>query len=134
MTSRQAPRGRVGRHHFRPPDPRDLVDHPVPVDGEESEYPRPPRPWYQQLVGQWPLVTSTAVVLAGVSVGAAGAWRIGSTIAGAGVLLAALLRLVLPRRLVGLLETRSRTIDVLVTTLMGAGIVIVAWTVSPARH
>lgn len=121
------------RHHFRPPDARDVVDHPAQVGGEHSEYPMPPRPWYLQIAGQWPLFVSLLAVAAGIAVAGAGYWRRGSTIVGAGVLVAAALRLVLPRRVAGLLENRSRAVDVLVTGVLGIGIIVAAWVVSPTR-
>lgn len=138
MTTEERAR-RPGRHHFRPPDPSDLVDHPAPVQGvapasgDDWEYPRPPRPWYRQLAAQWPLFVTLLVVAVGVGVAGAGFWRRGSTITGAGVLLAAVLRLVLPERAAGLLCCRSRTLDVLLTVVLGVGILVVAWVVPPAR-
>ncbi len=99
--------------------------------GGDVEYPRPPRPWYRQVATQWPVFVSLVVVASGVVVVGTGLWRPGSTIAGAGVLLAALLRLVLPERTAGLLCNRSRTLDVLLTGLLGIGILIVTWIVDP---
>lgn len=66
-------------------------------------------------------------VLAGVYV----AWDQGSSAGGTGgavgglaLLAAALLRLVLPARLVGLLGTRKRVVDVLTLTVFGGGLLI----------
>ena len=63
---RRAPQG---RHHFHPPDPRDARDTPL-RPGEAAALPnrpRPPRPWYAQITGQWPL----AITLLGVAIGLA---------------------------------------------------------------
>jgi hypothetical protein len=86
--------------------------------------PRPPRPWYAQIAGQWPL----AIVVMGASFWRRGATMIGLTVAGASVL-----RLVLPARMVGLLEVRSRWLDTLILFLIGSGILITAWLVPPIR-
>ncbi len=131
MTSNER-RADEGRHHFRPPDPADALDVPAPVDAG-TDYPLPPRPWYLQIAGQWPLFLSLSVVAAGILVAGVGYWRRGSSIAGAGVLVAAALRLVLPEKKVGLLESRSKAIDVAVTTILGVGIILLAWIVSPTR-
>jgi hypothetical protein len=64
-------------------------------------------------------VAALAVVGAGLAVGAAGWWRLGAWVIAAGVLLAGLLRLVLPARRAGLLAVRSRRLDV--TLLLGLG-------------
>lgn len=85
--------------------------------------PRAPRPWYQLVLGQWPL----AVVLAGVAAGLAWValshWKRGSFTIGATFLVATLLRSVLPEDRVGLLAVRNRWLDVLCYVLLGAGIV-----------
>ena len=49
------------------------------------------------------------------------------------VLLAAVLRLVLPEKRAGLLCCRSRLFDVAFTAIVGAGIVALAWLVDPTR-
>jgi hypothetical protein len=59
------------------------------------------------------------------------AWREGSSggrgavVAGIALLVAALVRLVLPVRLVGLLGTRKRATDVLTLAVLGIGLIIV---------
>ena len=60
-------------------------------------------------------------------------FRIGCLLLGVAVLLAAVARLVLPVRRVGLLVVRSRAFDVLVLSTMGAALVIFAIIVPPSR-
>lgn len=108
----------------------------VPASPETSGaagLPRPPRPWYQQIAGQWPLAITLLGVAIGVGVMATGYWRRGSTLIGLTVAGAAVLRLVLPARLVGLLEVRSRWVDTLILLAIGVGILVTAWVVPPIR-
>lgn len=120
-------------HHFEAPDPGEVVLTPAPVAGEPVVRPTPPRPWYQLIWGQWPLFVTLVVVITGVAVAGASHWRRGSTIAGAGILLAAVLRLVLSNEAAGLLYTRRRWFDVLLYALLGASIIMLAWIISPTR-
>jgi hypothetical protein len=60
-------------------------------------------------------------------------FRIGALILGVSVLFAALARLVLPARRVGLLVVRSRAFDVLVLTSMGTALVVFSIIVPPSR-
>lgn len=90
--------------------------------------PRRPRWW-----GQWPI----AVVLAGVSVAllvvGLGRFRLGSLILAGSVLLAFVLRLVLPADRVGLLAVRSKTVDLIVLGLLGGTLTLFAlWVPPPA--
>lgn len=69
------------------------------------------------------------VVLACTAIGVYISWRQGSAgggeggvIGGAALLVAALMRLVLPARFAGLLRTRNRVTDVLTLTIFGAGL------------
>jgi hypothetical protein len=71
-----------------------------------------------------PLVAVLAVVGAGLALGAAGAWRPGAWVVGGGVVLAGVLRLVLPARRAGLLAARSRRADAVF--LLGLGVALVA--------
>lgn len=93
--------------------------------------PRAPRPWWQLVLGQWPL----AVVLLGVSVGLAWVglthWKRGSFTIGSAFLLGAALRAFLPADRVGLLGVRRRWVDVVCLLLAGAGIVTLALVVPP---
>ncbi len=56
-------------------------------------------------------------------------WREGTTLLGGALLLAAALRALVPSRKAGLLEIRSRPIDVLLYTSLGLLIVFVAVTI-----
>jgi len=132
---RAAPKGvPTARHHFRPPDPADVVDSPVSGDEALVQGPVPPRPWYLLIAGQWPVFVTIVVVASGVSVAGASFWRRGSTIVGIGMLLGAGLRAVLPERVVGLLACRSKWLDVVFSGAIGLGILVLAWIVSPLRH
>lgn len=55
----------------------------------------------------------------------------GAVLVGAFVCLAALLRLVLPQRLVGLLAVRSRAVDVIIMFVLGLAIAVVTYFVPP---
>ncbi len=72
------------------------------------------------------------VVLGGVAAGLLVAWRgsryagWGAGIAGCSLLLAALARLALPPRYVGLLSSRRKVSDVLAFTVLGAGVLVLA--------
>jgi hypothetical protein len=74
-----------------------------------------------------PLLAVLVVVAAGVYI----AWHQGSTgggeggvVGGAGLLAAAIARLLLPPRLVGLLATRKRATDVITLTALGVGLLV----------
>jgi hypothetical protein len=60
-------------------------------------------------------------------------FRIGCLILGISVLFAALARLVLPARRVGLLVVRSRAFDVLVLSSMGTALVVFSIIVPPSH-
>lgn len=97
---RRAPQG---RHHFHPPDPRDARDTPL-RPGEAAALPnrpRPPRPWYAQITGQWPLAITLLGVAIGLAIVAASFWRRGITVVGLTLAGAAVLRLLLPDRVQG---------------------------------
>lgn len=70
---------------------------------------------------QWPLILVLLVVLTGLVV-VWWSWPVGLLVIAGGLLLGALLRLVLPRREVGLLAVRGRLFDVLFLLLCGAGL------------
>lgn len=130
----EPPRSAAPRHHFRPPDPADVVDQPVEESTAMVQGPVPPRPWYLLVGGQWPLFLTMLVVAAGLVAATSSHWRLGATISGCGLLLGSVIRAVVPSRLVGLLACRSRWVDTTMTTLMGAGIVVLAWLVDPNAH
>jgi Protein of unknown function (DUF3017) len=77
------------------------------------------------IVGVIPLVAVLVVATAGVYIawrqGSAGAGE-GGVIGGAALLAGAVVRLVLPARLAGLLATRKRATDVLTLAVFGAGL------------
>ena len=82
---------------------------------------------------QWPI----AVVLVGVAVSltivALAHFRIGSLMLGASLVLAFVLRLVLPSDRVGLLAVRSKSVDLVVLGTLAAALVVFAlWVPPPA--
>ena len=107
------------------PDDLDLaddLDRPEDADREEEQ---PPirGGWVGR---QWPLLTVLGGSVAGLAAVALDHFRIGCLVLGASVLLAALARLVLPARRVGLLVVRSRSFDVVVLSGMGGALVLLA--------
>lgn len=72
----------------------------------------------------WALLVVLIFVAAGVVLVAMHHWRRGSVMIGGAVGLAALLRLLLPTRLAGLLVVRSKSFDVISCGLIGAAIMI----------
>lgn len=81
----------------------------------------------------WPLGISLVILMIGLGDIIFGQWRRGSIMMGAAMIVAAVLRLVLPRRVAGLLVVRRRWIDVGVLALMGIGIVAMALVVRPGN-
>lgn len=81
----------------------------------------------QRLQRQRALLVVLAVLLAGVVYlfFQPGHWRRGSSVIAAALILAALLRAVLPKRSVGALAVRSRWFDVGFLLVLGAGILTV---------
>jgi hypothetical protein len=79
------------------------------------------------IVSVIPYLAVLIVTIAGVYVawhqGSAGGGK-GGVVSGVALLVAALFRLVLPPRLVGLLGTRKRAIDVLTLTIFGGGLLV----------
>lgn len=120
-------------HHFRPPDPADARDVPVASHEQTGTLPRPPRPWWAQVAGQWPLFLTLVGVSIGLAVTATSRWKRGTTIIGAAFFVAMLLRLLLPERLVGLLGVRSKVLDTLCLAVVGVGILVLAIVVPPTQ-
>jgi uncharacterized integral membrane protein len=80
---------------------------------------------------QWPL----GIVLIGVAIAmilvAVDAFRLGSVLLSASVLLAAFLRMLLPDSVAGMLVVRSRRVDVTILIAMGVGLSILSFWVPP---
>lgn len=79
----------------------------------------------------WPLPLVLVGMTAGLVVVAAGSFRGGTVLFAVSVLVAAVLRAVLPERAAGLLVVRSRLIDVLVLGALAAGLTVLALVVPP---
>jgi hypothetical protein len=75
---------------------------------------------------QWPLLTVLGGGVVGLLAVAFDHFRSGCLLLGFSVLFAALARLVLPARRVGLLVVRSRVFDVLALAIMGVALVVLA--------
>ncbi len=82
---------------------------------------------------QWPLLSVLGLGVVGLGAVALGHFRSGCFLLGVAVLLAAVARLVLPVRRVGLLVVRSRAFDVLVLSTMGVALAVFAIIVPPSR-
>lgn len=82
------------------------------VDEQSSKVPPGP-------LSPWALLLVLAFFIAGVALVATRHWRRGSVMIGGSVVLAGLLRLVLPERLAGLLVVRHKVFDV--ALCLGAG-------------
>ena len=81
-------------------------------------------------VPELPTLAVVAVVAVGLAVATAD-WRAGATLVGAGVLLAAGLRLSLPPRAAGWLVVRSRAFDAAVLLVLGFGVIALAGSIPP---
>ncbi|WP_210115811.1 DUF3017 domain-containing protein [Acidipropionibacterium timonense] len=76
----------------------------------------------QRIASPWALVVCLVGVAVSAGIIATGHWRRGSMAFACSVLLAGLLRLVLPARMAGLLVVRRRWVDC--TVLLGLGLVM----------
>lgn len=72
---------------------------------------------------RWPLLVVVAIVAAGLGLVVAQHWRLGSAVIGTGLCIGALGRALLPRRVAGLLQVRSKAFDV--SFLFGVGVAII---------
>jgi hypothetical protein len=81
-------------------------------------------------VRQWPIVIVLTMVGVGLAVTALGSFRPGVITIGAAMLVAGLLRLLLPE--VGMLAVRSRLTDVVVMWVLGVAIVVLALASEPS--
>jgi len=86
------------------------------------------RPFLAGLIRQLPLLAAILVVGLGLVLVTFGEWRRGLVIIGLAMIGAALLRLFLPLRRVGLLAVRSRSVDVLL--LAGTGLALTVLTLT----
>ena len=86
------------------------------------------RPFLAGIVRQLPLLAAILVVGVGLVLVTFGHWREGLVVIGLAMIGAALLRLFLPLRRLGLLAVRSRSVDVLM--LAGAGLALTVLTLT----
>lgn len=77
-------------------------------------------------LSQAPLILVLIGVAIGVGLALNGSWRIGAGVIGLSVGIGAVQRLVLPERLVGLLQVRSRAFDVVALATLAVGIAVLA--------
>ena len=87
--------------------------------------PEPPRRLPQTLGGTI-YVLVVVMALVGLGIVVAGAWRTGLVWMGVGMLLGALTRAVLSERAAGMLRVRRRWSDVLMLTVAGIGLIVLA--------
>ena len=103
-----------------------------PTSGWSPEQgPRPPRPGWAQIVGQWPLALVLVGVASGVLWAGLGHWKRGTFVIGAAFALGTVLRAVLPNERVGLLGVRTRLVDVACLGVLALGIIILVLVVPP---
>ena len=88
--------------------------------------PEPPPRRLPQTVGGTIYVLVVAMALVGLGIVVAGAWRSGLVWIGVGMLLGALTRAVLSERAAGMLRVRRRWSDVLMLTVAGIGLIVLA--------
>jgi Protein of unknown function (DUF3017) len=77
-----------------------------------------------------PAALVTAIVLAGMALVLTQHWRKGAVLLGAALLVAGLLRMLLPPEQAGLLAIRNRAIDVLCYSGFGVVMVVLAFTIT----
>jgi len=94
--------------------------------GRSAQSQRPPlylrRPLLAGFLRQWPLLVVIVIVGVGLLLVAAERWRGGLVVMGLALVLAGLLRLLLPVRRIGFLAVRSRPVDVALS--LGAGLAL----------
>ncbi|ALE72260.1 hypothetical protein Ae168Ps1_2421c [Pseudonocardia sp. Ae168_Ps1] len=83
-----------------------------------------------RLRAYWPLLTVLAIALIGLQRVATEHWREGSAALGVAMLVAAVLRVVLPPDRVGLLAVRGRYVDALVYGGFGLAVLALALTIT----
>ena len=79
----------------------------------------------------WPLVAVLGVFSIGVLVAGLGSWRYGAVVMAAATLLAGIARMLLPRRVSGLLVVRRRWMDITILFSLGTAIGVLALVVPP---
>ena len=94
---------------------------------------RPDKPADEFPSNPWPLLAALVIFAVAVVLITMGHWRRGPVVMAGALALAALLRLVLPDRLAGLLVVRRRWIDVVGMLLLGAAIAVLALVVPGQR-
>lgn len=85
----------------------------------------------RDLLAQWPITVVLLLVVIAVAFVALDEFRIGSILLAVGVLVAFVLRLVLPPARAGLLVVRGRTVDLIVLGLLGGSLLVFALWVPP---
>ena len=97
---------------------------------------RPPlyvrRPFLAGLLRQLPLLAVLVTVGVGLVVVTVGHWRRGLVVIGLALVVAGLLRLLLPERRAGFLAVRSRPVDVVLMAGAGAALTVIALTIPSA--
>lgn len=94
---------------------------------------RPDKPADSYPSSPWALMLVLVAVAIGVGFAVTEYWRRAALMFAGAMMLGAGLRLVLPRRLAGLLVVRRRSIDVTVMALIGIAITVAAFVVPPAK-
>ena len=88
--------------------------------------PEPPPRRLPQTVGGTVYIIVVGMTVIGLGIVVAGAWRTGLVWMGIGLLLGALTRAVLSERAAGMLRVRRRWSDVLMLTVAGIGLIVLA--------
>lgn len=83
-------------------------------------------------INQWPLVVVLGCLTVAYGIVATGHWRKGAFAVGCSVVLAGLLRAVLPTKTVGLLAVRARWFDTLLLVLCGGAMLVLTMVVPPS--
>lgn len=94
------------------------------ISGRDSRASRITASAAERSVNQWPLLLVLVALTGSALVLTTGHWRKGAFAAGCAVVLAGLLRAVLPSRVAGLLAVRSRWFDTALLLLCGAAMVV----------
>ena len=85
----------------------------------------------RDILSQWPITVVLLIVVVAVAFVALDEFRIGSLLLAVGVLVAFVLRLILPPARAGLLVVRSRPMDLVVLGLLGSALLVFALWVPP---